>query len=179
MKIYTKTGDAGKTSLIGGKRVSKDHKRIEAYGSLDELVSYIGLIRDLHVDEKIKDSLLWIQDKVMICASYMACDNKNCNIPVINSKDIERIEMEIDAMNQGLEPLNHFVLPGGHPLVSHCHIARCICRRAERNMIHATSINKDNTHIFIYINRLSDYLFILARKTANLQGVKEFFWITR
>lgn len=177
MKIYTATGDKGFTSLIGGKRVPKYHKRIEAYGAVDELISYIGLLRDLIEIETIKNDLLTIQDKLMICAAQMACEKNSNDIPNLHQTDYVGIEKQIDSMNLELKVLTHFILPGGHPIVSHCQIARTICRRAERQMIKSIKHDDSNNNIFVYINRLSDYLFTLARFIAKKEGVNEIFWI--
>src|SRR5208283_4629073 len=137
MKIYTRTGDKGKTSLLGGQRVPKNHIRIEAYGTIDELMSNIGFVRDNNLNPEINIILLEILDRLMSCASILATDveNININIPEIFQSDIEFLEKEIDKMDSELNPLTSFILPTGHPLVSGCHIARCVCRRAERIII--------------------------------------------
>lgn len=181
MKIYTKTGDKGKTSLIGGKRVSKYHPRIEAYGTLDELMSYIGLIRDQQIDEETKTTLIEIQDRLMTCASILAADCEDCNvkIPQIYPSDIEFLESEMDKMDEKLPPLTSFILPGGHTVVSFCHIARTVCRRAERIV---TQISDDMfvpEEVTKYINRLSDYLFMLSRKLGKDFNIFEITWQPR
>lgn len=181
MKIYTKTGDRGKTSLIGGKRVSKYHPRIEAYGTIDELISHIGLIRDQQIDEKIKSTLIEIQDRLMTCASILAADCDDCNvkIPKIFVSDIEFLESEMDGMDEELPPLTSFILPGGHTAVSYCHIARTVCRRAERIV---TQISDDMfvpEEVTKYINRLSDYLFMLSRKLGKDFKIFEITWQPR
>lgn len=181
MKIYTKTGDRGKTSLIGGKRVPKYHPRIEAYGTIDELISHIGLIRDQQIDEKSKTTLIEIQDRLMTCASILAADCDDCNIkiPVIYAADIEFLESEMDFMDEELPPLTSFILPGGHTVVSFCHIARTVCRRAER------IVNQISDDMFVpdevtkYINRLSDYLFMLSRKLGKDYKIIEITWQPR
>jgi cob(I)alamin adenosyltransferase len=181
MKIYTKTGDKGKTSLIGGKRVSKYHPRIEAYGTIDELMCYIGLIRDQDIDKNSKTALIEIQDRLMTCASILAADCDDCNvkIPQIVIADIEFLESEMDKMDENLPPLTSFILPGGHTAVSFCHIARTVCRRAERIV---TQISDDMfvpEEVIKYINRLSDYLFMLARKMGKDFNISEITWQPR
>lgn len=188
-KIYTKTGDKGETSLIGGTRVPKHHIRIEAYGTVDELNSYIGLIRDLitesHGHYKL---LLEIQDRLFTMGSILAVDpDKYLNddkankmkLPELLDSDIELLEKSIDEMDDVLEPMKHFVLPGGHPTISHVHIARCICRRAERNVIHLHEVSPVNELTFKYLNRLSDYLFTLSRQLALDYNAKEIPWLPR
>ncbi len=181
MKIYTKTGDKGKTSLIGGSRVPKYHPRIEAYGTIDELMSYIGLIRDQAIDQKSKATLIEIQDRLMTCASILAsdCDDSNIKLPTILNTDIEYLETEIDMMEKELPPLSSFVLPGGHTTVSHCHIARTICRRAERIVIQLSENTNVPEQIIRYINRLSDYMFVLSRKLGKDLNIFEIPWQPR
>jgi len=180
-KIYTKTGDKGETSLIGGTRVPKYHDRIEAYGTVDELISYIGLIRDQKIDEQIKSVLIEIQDRLMTCASILAtdCDNCDVKIPEIYDNDIDKLEKEIDAMEQNLPPLTSFILPGGHTTVSFCHIARNVCRRAERLSIKVQDQLKHSDKVIQYLNRLSDYLFVLSRKLSSDLYAKEIPWKPR
>lgn len=178
-KIYTKTGDKGQTSLIGGTRVPKYHPRIEAYGTVDELKSYIGLIRDLLSDEAVWSLLIEIQDRLFTLESQLAHDPEtqlSRPLPVIKEADITLLESEIDAMNENLEPLSSFILPGGSPLVSHCHVARCICRRAERIVIRLSELNRVDELNIKYLNRLSDYLFVLARKLGKDGGAPETPW---
>ena len=181
MKIYTKTGDKGETSLIGGTRVPKYHDRIEAYGTIDELISYIGLIRDQKIDNHAISELIEIQDRLMTCASILAtdCDNCNVKIPEIYDRDIETLEKEIDKMEKDLPPLRSFILPGGHPIVSYCHIARNICRRAERISIKVQDQFKYSEKVIQYLNRLSDYLFVLSRKLSIDLYAKETPWKPR
>lgn len=181
MKIYTKTGDKGETSLIGGTRVPKYHDRIEAYGTVDELISYIGLIRDQKIDDHAISELIEIQDRLMTCASILAtdCDNCNIKIPEIYDQDIEALEKEIDNMEKDLPPLRSFILPGGHPIVSYCHIARNICRRAERISIKVQDQFKYSEKVIQYLNRLSDYLFVLSRKLSIDLFAKETAWKPR
>jgi len=181
MKVYTKTGDKGETSLIGGTRVPKYHDRIEAYGTVDELISYIGLIRDQKVDEHTINVLIEIQDRLMTCASILATDCENCKvkIPEIFESDIEYLEKEIDEMEKNLPPLKSFILPGGHQTVSFCHIARNVCRRAERLSIKVQDQFKNSEKVIKYINRLSDFLFVLARKLSTDLYAKETPWHPR
>ncbi len=181
MKIYTKTGDRGKTSLIGGKRVPKYHPRIEAYGTIDELISYIGLIRDQQIDEKSITTLIEIQDRLMTCASILAADCDDCNIkiPKIYTTDIEFLESEMDRMDEELPPLTSFILPGGHTVVSCCHIARTVCRRAERIVTQVSDDMFVPEEVTKYINRLSDYLFMLSRKLGKDFKIFEITWQPR
>jgi cob(I)alamin adenosyltransferase len=178
MKIYTKTGDKGTTSLIGGKRVPKYNPRIEAYGTIDELISYIGLLRDQEISGKIKADLLSIQDKLMTCAAVLAMDCEDCEIkiPELKVADITFLEKEIDAMENELEPMRSFIIPGGHTIVSYCHIARTICRRAERITIKLSDELNVPESILKYINRLSDYLFVLSRKLGKDLHINEIPW---
>ncbi|MAP54554.1 cob(I)yrinic acid a,c-diamide adenosyltransferase [Altibacter sp.] len=186
MKIYTKTGDAGTTALFGGTRVPKHHIRIDSYGTVDELNSYIGLIRDQAIDAHYKEILIKIQDRLFTAGAILATDpekailksgKERLNIPKISEANITLLETEMDQMNDSLPPMTHFVLPGGHTTVSYCHIARCVCRRAERlaALLHAES--PIDPQVLKYLNRLSDYLFVLARKlTYDLQA-EEIKWI--
>jgi cob(I)alamin adenosyltransferase len=181
-KIYTKTGDKGQTSLIGGTRVPKYHPRIEAYGTVDELKSYIGLIRDHDIADDSKTLLLEIQDRLFTIESQLAYDpdtELSRPLPEIYEEDIRKLEKAIDNMNEVLEPLSSFILPGGHVAVSHCHVARCICRRAERLTIRLAELNPVNPLNIKYLNRLSDYLFVLARKTAHDLHAPETPWKPR
>jgi cob(I)alamin adenosyltransferase len=169
MKIYTKTGDKGETSLIGGKRVPKYHTRIEAYGTVDELIAFTGLLRDKPLDNHIKSTLLEVQDKLMVCAAILAsdCDDCKVKIPEIKNSDIELLEKEIDAMDLTLKPLRSFIIPGGHTAVSLCHVARTICRRAERQALKLSHETLVPELTLMYLNRLSDYFFTLARKLST------------
>ena len=182
-KIYTKTGDLGKTSLIGGTKVPKSHLRIESYGTVDELNSYIGLVNDLINDSDSKIILKEIQDRLFTVGSSLACDPDKeplMKIPDLKEEDIELLEKEIDKMNEALPAMKSFILPGGHPAVSTIHIARCVCRRAER-----LCVNMKEHELFVeplvikYINRLSDYLFILSRYIGLLLNVEEIPWKPR
>lgn len=181
MKIYTKTGDKGYTSLIGGTRVPKHHLRIESYGTVDELNSYIGLIRDQEIDQYDKDLLKEIQDRLFTIGSSLAADPEKSRmvIPDLHLEDIELLEKEMDKMNETLPVLKHFILPGGSTTISYCHIARCVCRRAERLSVHLAEESPVDEKVNIYLNRLSDYLFTLARKIANEQKIPENQWIPR
>ncbi len=175
MKIYTKTGDKGFTSLIGGTRVPKYDLRIEAYGTVDELNSYIGLIRDQEIDTHDKQVLSQIQDRLFTVGATLAADPDRSKmvIPDLHTEDIELLEQEMDTMDKLLPPLRHFILPGGDNTVSFCHIARCVCRRAERLSVHLAEESKVEEKVNIYLNRLSDYLFVLARKIGNERNIPE------
>lgn len=181
MKIYTKTGDKGSTSLIGGKRVPKNHIRIEAYGTVDELIAHIGLIRDYLQNKNMQQAFLDIQDQLMICAASLAADCEDCeeNIPKLSEEGIVWLENQIDEMEEKLTPLKHFILPGGHPVVSHVHLARTVCRRAERRIISLAEERPVSDIILQYFNRLSDYLFVFARYISQELGAIEIPWKTR
>ncbi|MCU0461983.1 MAG: cob(I)yrinic acid a,c-diamide adenosyltransferase [Bacteroidales bacterium] len=178
MKIYTRTGDDGTTSLSGGRRVPKFHPRIEAYGSVDELISWIGLLRGCPVNNSRKAILLYIQDQLMICAAALAADPKDGRAPVKSpdNKCTARLEKEIDKMEERLTPLRNFVLPGGNPDVSYCHIARCVCRRTERAVLKLNETEKTPEIIIKFLNRLSDYLFVLSRKLSSDLDNEEIKW---
>ncbi|QEC66963.1 cob(I)yrinic acid a,c-diamide adenosyltransferase [Panacibacter ginsenosidivorans] len=183
LKIYTKTGDKGKTSLIGGTKVPKSHIRIETYGTVDELNSYIGLLND-HINNVHSNKMLReIQDRLFTIGSSLACDPDKeplMKIPDLKEEDITTLEKEIDAMNEVLPAMKHFILPGGSIAVSTAHIVRCICRRAER-----LCVNMQEHDMFVealvikYLNRLSDYLFVLARYIAHINNVEEIAWKPR
>jgi cob(I)alamin adenosyltransferase len=181
MKIYTKTGDKGFTSLIGGTRVAKHHLRIESYGTVDELNSYIGLIRDQDITGHDQEILKQIQDRLFTIGSSLAADPERSKmiIPDLHMADVELLEQEMDAMNEQLPELRHFILPGGNNTISFCHIARCICRRAERLTVHLAEESTVDEKVNIYLNRLSDYLFTLARKIGNEHKIPENQWIPR
>ncbi|SHN28757.1 cob(I)yrinic acid a,c-diamide adenosyltransferase [Mucilaginibacter sp. OK098] len=181
MKIYTKTGDKGLTSLIGGTRVAKHHIRIESYGTVDELNSYIGLISDQDITPHDKEILKQIQDRLFTIGSSLAADPEKSRmvIPDLHLADIELLEQEMDAMNEQLPELRHFILPGGSSTISYCHIARCVCRRAERITVHLAEESTVDEKVNIYLNRLSDYLFTLARKIGNENKIPENQWIPR
>ncbi len=179
-KIYTKGGDKGETSLLGGTRVPKSHDRVEAYGNLDELNSFIGFIRDHEIGPRYREVLICIQKDLFIAEALIARDPEKParNLPVLEEQEILMLEQEIDFMNEGLPPLKTFILPGGHPIVSMCHIARTVCRRAERSLIRLKTSSPVDEIILRWINRLSDYLFVLARKVASETGATETPWIS-
>lgn len=181
MKIYTKTGDKGTTSLVGGTRVSKADLRIDTYGTVDELNSYIGLVRDQPVNEIRREFLKYIQDRLFTIGSILASepDNKKHFIPDLHEEDITALELAMDEMNTELEPMRSFILPGGHQSVSFCHIARTVCRRAERLVIALNESEPVESEVIRYLNRLSDYLFVLSRKMAQELGVEEIKWAGR
>jgi len=181
MKIYTKTGDKGFTSLIGGTRVAKHHIRIESYGTVDELNSYIGLISDQDIALHDKEILKQVQDRLFTIGSSLASDPEKSRmiIPDLHVEDIELLENEMDKMNMQLPELRHFILPGGSSAISFCHIARCVCRRAERITVHLAEQDTVDEKVIIYLNRLSDYLFTLARKIGNDNKIPENQWIPR
>lgn len=179
MKIYTGTGDDGTTSLAGGQRVSKDHERICAYGTVDELISWIGLLRSQPVNGERSVFLYSIQDKLMHCASVVSlgpgADSSRMQPP--GADDIQELEDEIDNMEKHLPGLSSFILPGGNDVVSYTHISRCVCRRAERLLIGLSGKNKYDMAVIKYLNRLSDYLFVLSRKAADESGIEQSKWI--
>lgn len=181
MKIYTKTGDKGFTSLIGGTRVAKHHIRIESYGTVDELNSYIGLISDQDIALHDKEILKQVQDRLFTIGSSLASDPEKSRmiIPDLHVEDIELLEKEMDKMNGQLPELRHFILPGGSNAISFCHIARCVCRRAERLTVHLAETSTVDEKVNIYLNRLSDYLFTLARKVGNEHKIPENKWLPR
>lgn len=186
MKVYTKTGDKGTTALFGGTRVPKYHLRIESYGTVDELNSYIGLIRDQQINQLYKNQLITIQDKLFTLGAILATDpekailkngKERLNIPKISEADVAFLEDAIDEMEQHLPQMTHFVLPGGHTTVSYCHITRCVCRRAERLATHLNDMEPFDEMVLKYLNRLSDYLFVLARKLTFDLNAHEVKWI--
>jgi cob(I)alamin adenosyltransferase len=182
-KIYTKTGDKGTTSLIGGTKVPKSHLRIEAYGTVDELNSYIGLCKDLLSDKKAQEILLEVQDRLFTIGSSLACDpikEPKMRIPDLKEADVVLLEKEMDRMNETVPPMKSFILPGGHTTLSHLHIARCVCRRAERCCVRLELESLEVEPLIIkYINRLSDYLFVLSRYAGHQMKVKEIPWKPR
>ncbi|MGB5387711.1 MAG: cob(I)yrinic acid a,c-diamide adenosyltransferase, partial [Eudoraea sp.] len=186
MKIYTKTGDTGSTSLFGGTRVSKHHIRINGYGTVDELNSWLGLLRDQEMNLHFREILITIQDKLFTVGAILATDPEKAqlksgkdrlNIPLIDNADVELLEKEMDNMNETMPPMTHFILPGGHTTVSYCHIARTICRRAERMVSQLNEYEPVDSLVLIYLNRLSDYLFVLARKLSYDLKADEIKWI--
>ncbi len=168
-KIYTKGGDKGQTSLIGGERVPKCHDRVEAYGTLDELNSWVGLIRDQDIGSYLTAILIKIQNSLFIIQSLLAAGDEKTkeSLPQLQETDIILLEKEIDKMNETLPGINSFILPGGNIIVSYCHIARCVCRRSERIIVRLSEKYKVGQQIFMYINRLSDYFFVLSRKISK------------
>jgi cob(I)alamin adenosyltransferase len=183
IKIYTKTGDLGKTSLIGGTKVPKSHIRIESYGTVDELNSFIGLVGDYIQDTRSKLLLKEIQDRLFTIGSSLACDpekDTKMEIPDLKETDIILLENEIDRMNDALPVMKNFILPGGHVAVSTAHVARCVCRRAERACVNMQELDMFVDPLVIkYLNRLSDYLFVLARYIGLLLNVPEVVWKPR
>lgn len=187
MKIYTKTGDKGTTALYGGTRVPKYHLRIEAYGTADELNAYIGLIRDQKIDDHTSKTLLKVQNELFTLGAMLATPPEKeklksgkdrLNIPKITADSIAYLENEIDTMEKSLTPMTHFILPGGHQTVSFCHIARCICRRTERLVVELNEKEPIDAAILSYLNRLSDFLFVLARKLTKDNQAAEIPWIS-
>jgi len=183
IRIYTKTGDTGKTSLLGGTKVPKSHIRIESYGTIDELNSYIGLAADHLTHAHSKTVLKEIQDRLFTIGSSLACDPEKeplMKIPDLKESDVEFLEKEIDKMTEQLPPMKNFILPGGHVAVSTLHVVRCVCRRAERLCVsmqeHEMAVEP---LIIIYLNRLSDYLFVLARYIAHILNIEEISWRPR
>ncbi len=183
MKIYTKTGDKGTTSLIGGTKVPKSHLRIEAYGTVDELNSYIGLCKDLLTDTQGQKILLEVQDRLFTIGSSLACDSikePKMRIPDLIETDVELLEKEMDRMNETIPPMKTFILPGGHTTLSHLHIARCVCRRAERCCVRLELESLEVEEIIIkYLNRLSDYLFVVSRYAGYQLQITEIPWEPR
>jgi cob(I)alamin adenosyltransferase len=181
MKIYTKTGDKGQTSLIGGTRVPKHHLRIESYGTVDELNSFIGLIRDQPISHTHVNTLTEIQDRLFTIGASLASDpeKSKMKIPDLLESDVLFLETEMDRMNELLPEMRSFILPGGHTTVSYCHIARCVCRRAERNITHLAETEFVAVLVLHYLNRLSDYLFVLGRMLAQELNAPEIAWKPR
>ncbi len=178
MKIYTRTGDKGSTSLIGGKRVLKDDPQIEAYGTIDELLSWVSLLREQEELVGKKDFLLSVLDRLMTCSAIVANDpeNNNKKLPQIKESDILALEDEIDDMESGLDALNSFLIPGGHPVISYCHITRTVCRRAERAVLRIKLPFPEAEAVNKYLNRLSDLLFVLSRHISVIVGADETPW---
>ena len=178
MKIYTKTGDQGTTALFGGKRVSKADLRIETYGTVDELNSWIGLLRDQEVNAIRKDFLITLQDRLFTIGSILATEpgNTKVKIPALTAEDIQALEKSIDEMDSLLPPMKSFILPGGHPSVSYCHITRTVCRRSERLVIALHNQESVDPLVIQYLNRLSDYLFVLSRKISLELNIEDTPW---
>ncbi|TLP76742.1 cob(I)yrinic acid a,c-diamide adenosyltransferase [Maribacter sp. ACAM166] len=186
MKIYTKTGDDGTTGLFGGTRVPKYHSRIESYGTVDELNSWLGLIRDQEIDPNSKQQLIKIQKSLFTVGAILATDpqkavlkngEQRLKIPKIGSEELQFLEIAIDEMDSQLPQMTHFILPGGHTTVSYCHIARTVCRRAERLSTLLFEDEAFDAAVLSYLNRLSDYLFVLARKLSKDIQADEIKWI--
>lgn len=178
MKIYTKTGDKGTTALIGGKRVPKNHIRIEAYGTTDELICFLAALRDKEINKGHKDFILMVQEELMIVSTLLAADCDDCldSLPKLYTKSIVKLEKEIDKLETDLPPLLSFIIPGGHEAVSTCHIARTVCRRTERTVLTLSEEDEVPEVVLKYFNRLSDYLFVLARAIAKELKVDEIIW---
>jgi cob(I)alamin adenosyltransferase len=179
MKIYTRTGDDGSTFLSGGKRISKFHVRVEAFGTIDELISWVGLLRDHRENESRKEILIYIQDQLMISAAALASGQEDYDKTgrlIVDPGCISRLEKEIDNMEESLKPLRNLILPGGNILVSYCHIARCVCRRAERAVLRLNEVEKTPEIINKFLNRLADYLFVLSRKICLDLDIEEIRW---
>lgn len=179
MKIYTKTGDKGKTSLIGGSRVPKAHLRIETYGTVDELNAWLGMIQADTQNSNILNWIQSIQNNLFSIGSLLAVDPdaKDLKLPGIQETDILELELAMDTMDLELKPLKNFVLPGGHPTNAKAHVARCVCRRAERLAVALDQINPLDPIILKYLNRLSDFLFVLARFFSHLDNADEVIWV--
>ena len=179
MKIYTKKGDKGETSLLGGTKVNKDNIRLEAYGTVDELNAFIGHIHDQEISQNHKTILLKIQNQLFNLGSILSFDGKKTqiNLPEITKENIQMLEAEIDKMEEELSPLKDFILPSGHTIASLCHIARTVCRRAERRVVELQAKEKISPNCLEYLNRLSDYLFVLARGILKEKSCREITWI--
>jgi cob(I)alamin adenosyltransferase len=180
MKIYTKTGDAGTTSLLGGSRVSKADLRIETYGTVDELNSHVGLLRSESLESESTELLLFIQDRLFTMGSHLALESgKNFQLPTLENEDIERLEKAMDRMNEVVPPMRHFILPGSNAAEAHAHIARCVCRRAERLLVALNDAESMPPILQIFLNRLSDYLFVYSRYITHQKGLEETPWIPK
>ena len=182
MKIYTKSGDKGKTSLIGGKRIDKDELQVEAYGSVDELNSNLGLLVEYLTQKNDKEFILEIQNKLFIIGSQLAFDISSSNnlvLPILDKNSIIKIENEIDLIESQVSKMTNFIIPGGSKIISICHICRSVCRRAERRVVSLSKQSKIDSLIIIFLNRFSDYLFVLSRKIANDTGIEEILWIAK
>lgn len=181
MKIYTKAGDEGQTSLIGGNRLPKSNVRVEAIGSVDELNAHIGVLRDQPINRGRQALLHEIQDNLFVIGSLLAAtgDRKPDFLPDFDENAVNTLEEAIDTMEKGLTPMKYFILPGGHPDVSACHVARCVCRRAERSLVRLHEAEGINKSLIVYLNRMSDFLFVLARTIGKEQEVEEIPWKPR
>lgn len=182
MRIYTRTGDKGETGLLGGARVPKDDARIEAYGTVDELNSHVGMLRDLSGAAQA-DALIAIQETLFTIGSHLASssaeERARFKVPPVTEPEIERLERAMDAMDRELEPMRSFILPGGHPAASQAHICRTVCRRAERRVVHLAGMTAVEPELVRYLNRLSDFLFVLARYLGKTHGVADTPWKPR
>lgn len=178
MKIYTKTGDDGTTGLLGGDRVSKSNPKIEAYGTIDELNAHVGMVRDLFTQPEIQNQLLSIQNQLFIIGSHLATSDKGTkmNLPEMPENEIQNLELWMDEMDKSLPVLQHFILPGGHPASSASHVTRCVCRRAERRIVEIKSTENSHSLHLKYINRLSDYFFVLSRYILQEFGKEAIKW---
>lgn len=177
MKIYTKTGDKGYTCLYGGIMVPKNDYRIEAYGTVDELISWLGLLRSQELDQHDKNNILKIQDRLMLVSSHLSDEKKSLqNLPVLNENDVESLENEIDRIDNLLPALNSFIIPGGHQTIAYCHVTRNVCRRAERRLVPVIKEKKELGIVMKFLNRLSDYLFMLCRKIGKENNIDEITW---
>lgn len=181
MKIYTKTGDVGETGLFGGRRISKAALRIEAYGTLDELNAFVGLLQSQCSDEDIQVVIRQIQDRLFTMGSSLAADpgQEHGLLPDVQEEDVQLLEREIDRMESRLAPLQHFILPGGHRDAALCHVLRTVCRRAERRCVELQETEAVDALIIKYLNRLSDYFFVLSRYVSQLRGAEEVKWLGR
>ncbi len=180
MKIYTKTGDLGETALFGGRRVLKSHLRVDAYGTVDELNSYVGWLRDVVEPLPVRDLLAHIQHRLFTVGAHLAADpQKSLPTPDLLPQDIQVLEQAMDTMDGELPPLKNFILPGGHPTVSVCHVCRTVCRRAERLVVALHETDVVEAIVLQYLNRLSDYFFVLARRLAMELGADEVVWKSR
>lgn len=181
MKIYSKTGDQGTTSLLGGTRVVKSDLRIDSYGAVDELNAYIGVVRDSINDARGRVELLQIQHVLFIIGSHLACEKETLKpkLPELEEKEVLFLEEAIDRMNESLAPMTHFILPGGHLSISFCHVARTICRRSERNIVALHQATVIDPLIITYVNRLADYLFVLSRYIAYQLDIQEIKWMPK
>ena len=179
-RIYTKTGDQGETALFGGRRVPKSHLRVDAYGTVDELNSFIGLLHDSLETEPVRDLLRQVQHRLFTIGAHLASDPQTMPLTAdLNPEDIQFLERAIDTMEEQLPPLKHFILPGGHPAASLCHICRTVCRRAERIVVALHLLEPVDEQVLHYLNRLSDYFFVLARSVAKEAGAPEIIWNSR
>jgi len=177
MKIYTKTGDKGYTCLYGGTMVPKNDYRIEAYGTIDELISWLGLLCSQELDQHDKNIILKIQDRLMVVSSHLSDEKRSLqNLPVLNENDVKLLENEIDTIDHQLPALNSFIIPGGHQTIAYCHLARSVCRRAERRLVPVINERKELGITMKFLNRLSDYLFMLCRKIGKENNIDEITW---